>query len=46
MDKPKNGPNMALENKVKVWLYQVKDFLQNNLLDLEEYYQSIVGYKI
>jgi hypothetical protein len=38
------GPNMALENEVKVRLTQVKDFLQNNLLDLEEYYQSPVDY--
>ena len=35
---------MTLENKVKVRLNQVKDFLQNNLLDLEEYYQSLVDY--
>jgi len=35
---------MALENRVKVCLTQVKDFLQNNLLDLEEYYQSPVDY--
>jgi hypothetical protein len=35
---------MALENEVKIRLTQVKDFLQNNLLDLEEYYQSPVDY--
>jgi len=35
---------MALENEVKIRLTKVKDFLQNNLLDLEEYYQSPVDY--